>query len=507
MDEAGVLRVAARTNLHFHYKVHDDLGFLLYEPLLRTRPRTGGERPGPATLADLVPRLAEGWDVSGDGHVYTLRLRRGVVSSRGNPLRAEDVKWSWDRALLARRQGRFTARIAPLRDETAVEVLDDHRLRFTLERPNVTFPHFLTSKYIHIYDSAEVRRHATTDDPWAERWLDGNHAGFGPFVVEDWDEARDTVTYAANPRYFEPGRPRVARIRRYGVASAEERVARFRRGEFDIVTSLAGPDFLALAAEPGLRAHRIHGHDPLLLQMNCLRPPFDRVRRAVCHAVPYDHIFDVLWGGLHRRMRSPFVDACAGYTEEFFAYRTDPGRARELMRRAGVQGEVDATLLACPDFSPHIGATAAAIRDALRDIGIRVRIEEVDERRLRTAGFAHDFDLQLDPHIHMVPDDYYISVCDYGDAKWGVENLNRFFDAEVIALQRACLDARSEAERIRFSREMQRRILDGAPQAFLMQLNTLLVARREVAGLSWDANGRIHYHEIAKGSGEAATRR
>jgi ABC-type transport system substrate-binding protein len=140
------------------------------------------------------------------------------------------------------------------------------------------------------------------------------------------------------------------------------------------------------------------------------------------------------------------------------------------------------------------------IADSLAKIGIKVDIEEVNEHQLRTAGFSHEFDMMLDPHIHMIADDYYISLCDYGDAKWGVENLNQYFNEEVFALQKASLYAKTEAERIEFSRKMQKSILQGAPQAFLLQLNTLMISGDHVHGLKWDPNGRISYHELSKTS-------
>jgi peptide/nickel transport system substrate-binding protein len=500
MDHALVLKVGVRTNVHFHYKIYDDLGFMLYEPLLRYRPRTGGDNAVPATLDNLVPRLVKGWETSSDGLVYTLRLKEGILSSHGNPFRAQDIKWSWDRAMLARQQGRFTARIAPLRDENSIQIVDDSTVRFKLEHTNVTFPHFLTSKYIHIYDSVECRRHVTKDDPWAEGWLAANSAGYGPFVVESYDAEMDIVTYRANEYYFDATKPRIKKIQRIGIKSINERVARFRSGELDIISSLPGESYLELAAE-GTKPYRIHGHDPLLIQMNCLREPLNRVevRQALSYAVPYHHIFYNIWKGLHRTMRSPFVDACVGYTEQFFPYRTSVAKARKLLTDAGFSGGFETSLLIDRDFSPHVRATANAIRDALKEIGVMVRIDEVDEDRLRTAGFAHDFDMLMDPHIHMIADDYYVSLCDYGDSKWGVENLNQFFHEEVFQLQKECLTARTEIERVSYSHRMQKLIVNAAPQIFLMQLNTLMIAAQHVEGMSWDANGRIYYHEVSKG--------
>lgn len=87
-------------------------------------------------------------------------------------------------------------------------------------------------------------------------------------------------------------------------------------------------------------------------------------------------------------------------------------RSKALLRQAGISGSaIEVSLMICPDFSPHIQPTAEVIADSLAKIGIKVDIEEGSEHQLRTAGFSHEFDMMLDPYIHMIADDYSIRSC------------------------------------------------------------------------------------------------
>jgi peptide/nickel transport system substrate-binding protein len=496
MSKAGEIQVAVRTNHHFFNSVYDDLPQIVYEPLLRYRPRRRGYAWLQASLADLEPRLLAGWEASSGLDRYLLHLRPGVRSALGNELTAEDVKWSWDRAFLLRRQGRFTCRIAPVRSESDVVVLDRTTLEFRLERPNLGFPHFLTSKYVPIVDATEVRRHVTADDPYGANWLESHSAGFGAFSVSSFDRAADVATYVANPHYWDRNPAQIQRLVLRGVADPDQRAAMLRRGEVDAATSLTAELYKDLAGQPGLEGYRLPGHDPLLLQMNCQREPFKQreVRRALSFAVPYARILEEAWGGMMRPLRSPLIDVCMGYTDAGFPYVHDPSRAREMLAAAGLGSGFSAIMMIYSGLTPHIGRTATLLQDALAEVGVRVTIRDVDEGTLRTAGFAHDFDLLLDPHIHMVPDGYYIAVCDYGDSKWGIENINQYFGDEAIRRQKECLEARTEDERIATLHAFQHAVVEDAPQAFLAMLDTLMVARADLRGLAWEANGRLLWH-------------
>jgi peptide/nickel transport system substrate-binding protein len=500
MSEAGhTLTVALRTNKRYFSKVYDDRPFLLHEPLFRWGARKKGWLHRPAALADLEPRLVEWYEVSPDASVYTLHLRHGVKSINGNELTSADVRWSWERIFQLRGVGRFTGRIAPMKSQDNIIEKDKYTVEFRLDKPNITFPHFLASKYIPIVDSTEVKKHITADDPWAAKWLQEHHAAFGPFYVEKYDEKADIVIYGAHQNYW-AGAPLPNRLILRGVPNASDRVRLLKNGEVDIALSLSAEDFMTLQNNPNLNMTIVPSHDPMMLQMNCQKEPFKsvKVRQAVSYAVPYQELMDSIWKVASRPYRSPFIDVCLGYTDEFFHYKTDLIQAKALMAEAGIKSAINADMYVCGEILPEIIPTAKAIQTALAKIGINITIKDVNEQDFRTVSFAHSFDLMLDPHTHQVADGYYVSYDDYGDERWGIENMNQYFEPEVFKLQEESLKAKSEAERIQYIRDLQRVILEGAPQAYLFQINSLTGAQTSVRGMEWDLNGRMFYQHVYK---------
>lgn len=500
MNNAEVLTVAVRTNRSYYSTVYDDMGLLLNEPLFRYRARRNGWAFTPASLTDLEPRLAQRFDVSRDGRVYTIHLRHGIRSVAGNILTAADVKWSWDRAFQIRKQGRWTGRIAPMRSEDCVVARDDYVVEFHLDRPNVTFPHFLTSKYIPILDSREVQSHGTPDDPWSQQWLGSHQAGFGPFVVDSYDRKADVVVYSARDDYWVAGYPLIKQLVLRGVPSAADRIRLLEEKEVDVVTGLGPSDFVAIGERPDVQRLIIPSHDPVFLQMNCRKEPFanPNVRRAISYAVDYDAIRNEIWKGLVRPLKSAIVDACLGYTEEFFPYTTDRERARAILSAERIAVDRPIELLVDGEGSPEMLLTAESIRASLEEIGIRVQLRNVGDYEFRATAFQREFDLLLDGHTHVVPDPYYCTIDDYGDSKWGIQNFTGYSNENLYRLHSECLNARSEIERIQYVREFQRTILDDAPSAYLFLNNTLVAAHEYVDGLEWDVNGRMFFHNVSK---------
>ena len=496
------LIVATRAMNFWFAEIYDDMRLIVNERLLRYKPRKKEYSHTPAVLADLEPCLAEWYEVSPDGLVYTVYLRRGVKSLYGNELTSEDVKWSLEREFKIRKLGRWTARISPMRNEDSVKVKDKYAVEFHLEKPNVTFPHYLASKYLIMFDHLEMKKHLTDDDPWGEKWLKSHNASYGPFFIEDYDEKNGVATYRARQDYWCAGLPKLDRIILRTVPSARERFNLLRSGEVDMVTNLPVEEFLELQNESHINRLVIPSHDPLILQINCQREPFNnpKVRQAICYAIPYKDILDNVWRGLARPLKSPFVDACLGYTEELFPYDTNVEKARALLAEAGLAGGFQTSLLYSLSITPQsqIEQTVKVIKEALAKVRITVQLMNLNEPALHDTAFTHEFDLLLDPHHHMIADGYYISHDDYGDRKWGIENFQQYYSSELYHVQAECLKATTENERVPYVRDMQRIILREAQQAYLLHLNALMAARNNVNGLEWSVHGRVYYHRVYK---------
>src|SRR5262249_20348181 len=129
----------------------------------------------------VVPQLATSWQPSKDGKSYIVKLRQGVKSGAGNELTAEDVAWSWSKSISQARTGAFIAGVCNVEK---VEAMDTYTAKFVLKAPSAILERALALYVPMIVDSTEAKKHATKDDPYAEKWLAKNAAGFGPYMID-----------------------------------------------------------------------------------------------------------------------------------------------------------------------------------------------------------------------------------------------------------------------------------------------------------------------------------
>ena len=216
---------------------HHAFGFLVPDPVVDSQVNdflfgevySGLIRLGDGLEGEIEPDLASSFSVSDDGLRYRFELREGLQFSDGSLLTADDVKWSWERALLpetgARRSGAVLGDIAGATELmagdtgelTGVTVVDDSTLEVALERRQTNFPAFLADPLASVLSADNVASWGTVN--WSEfmreGWVEQNPTltfdelpvGTGPFrIVElDW---QTEATLEPNPFYW-GGEPQI----------------------------------------------------------------------------------------------------------------------------------------------------------------------------------------------------------------------------------------------------------------------------------------------------------
>ena len=136
--------------------------------VMREDTRVHGDRKGGLALRG---RLAEDWEVSGDGKKATFKLRQGVTSNWGNQFSATDVKWTWDRKFNLKGQGIFQTSVLGLTSPDQIKVEGDHAVSFNLDKPNPLLLKQQCNLANPIYDAKKCREAGGSDDPWAVKFL------------------------------------------------------------------------------------------------------------------------------------------------------------------------------------------------------------------------------------------------------------------------------------------------------------------------------------------------
>lgn len=368
----------------------------LFEGLTRLDPKT--LRPEPA--------MAERWDVSPDGRIYTFYLRDAPWSD-GKRVRASDFVYAFRRLLRPELGASYAFMLFPLQhaeaihrgempvDRLGVEAVDDRTLRVTLERPT---PYFL-SLLAH-WTAFPLPRHvleslnATTDR--STGWTRKEHlVSNGPFSLEEW-VAEDVIRVRKNPNYWEAESVSLAgaEFRPYKDASTEERA--FRGGELHVTFRLPrsrlphyranAPDVLRVDPYLESNAYVVNLSHPVLAD--------PRVRRALSLALDRDVLTRTVLYDVREPAFTYVPPGTAGFHSEAML-EENRERARALLAEAGYSEgtgvpELDLIISSGQDTENVAQVVQQQWKEAL---GIRVSINNLERKTYFSRRSEGDFDL------------------------------------------------------------------------------------------------------------------
>jgi ABC-type transport system substrate-binding protein len=449
----------------------------VYEGLTRYGRVTRGDR----TYLDasvIEGHLAERWQASQDGFRYVFTLREGVRSPYGNELTAADVEWSWAKSFAQRRTGLFIANVSNV---TAVKALSQREVEFTLNAPSSIFLSALTLYVPGIYDTTEVKKHATAEDPWALRWMEGNTAGFGAYHLRSL-RAGEQAEFVVNPNYFGQ-KPHFERIIYRAVPSGASRTTLLRSGQVQWIDRPTVQQVLDMQRDRRVKVQDQAGRAMASVRMNTAMRPFDdvRVRRAMNFAVNKDALKQGVGLGTGEIARSIVPPIVRDYDPSFFAYDHDPARARALLAEAGHPNGFEIDLL----FSNiwwWEEPMAIQVADQLRAVGVTCRPQRITGADLRARGAPNRQDMALftfeDGPIVLDPV-YALHLMARSD---GVSNRARYNNPAFDALVDRARGSPDRAVQIAAVKEAQRIWMEDAPWILTLYPQTFEAMAPNIAG-------------------------
>ena len=303
-----------------------------------------------------VPGVAERWDVSPDGLVYTFHLRANASWSDGQPVTADDFAQSFERILnpalaapyadmLYVLAGAEAYNAGKLKDfsKVGVKVLDAKTLQVTLRGPT---PYFLLMLNHHAWFPSPIRiidRFGSRYDK-SNRWTrPGNIVSNGPFRLKSW-RVGDAVVVVKNEKYWDAGKVRLKEVHFRPIESADAEDRAFRAGELHVTNSVpsAKIDSLRVARPSFLRLEPYYTNNYYAVNIDPAKQTNPalldvRVRRALALAIDRESLVRNVVRGGQAPAYSFVPPGPAGYEpREKLSY--DPERARALLVEAGYPG-------------------------------------------------------------------------------------------------------------------------------------------------------------------------
>jgi peptide/nickel transport system substrate-binding protein len=437
--------------------------------------------------SQLIPDLAERWEISNAGLTYVFHLREGVRWHDGAPFTAGDVQWTLESL---RDTGSLAAEA--IRRIAGIETPDARTVLIRLTEPWAPFLMTLASDGAFI-----LPRHLGGRDPGAPDW---RPVGTGPFKLDEWIRGR-SLTLTANLGYFKPG-PLLDRVIYLFEPDSARGAELVRSGAADYLLVRPRLDLLPdLARDPRLRVLTSPGEARSYLAFNLRRPPFGdpRVREAINRALDRAALVERAFHGYGAPGFGFFTPAIAwAYNPRALAPAFNLRRARALLDDAGLvpdqRGVRAALRLVTPDLSVQV-VLAREIRRQLLRVGIDARVEIVPYPRwIERVTQRRDFDLTLMGGGHG-PDPESLNAR-FGSR--GSFQIMGYASPELDAALAEGARATGLARRARAYFRAQEILARDLPIAPLAEIVRVTVCRKGVTGLAQaEARGLVPFHDYS----------
>jgi peptide/nickel transport system substrate-binding protein/oligopeptide transport system substrate-binding protein len=442
---------------------------------------------------NVVPSIAQSWEASRDGLVWTFYLRQGVKFHHGREVHAEDFVYTFLRILdprtasprawlFERVQGAEKFRAGEAESVEGLHALDAYTLQITLSQPYAPFINLLGMAQAQVLPREEVQRLGAA--------FGRQPIGTGPFRFVSW-VAGEEITLEANEAYYE-GRPFLDRLHYRIMPNHQGILAEFEKGTLEDV-DLTGQEDTPLSRDP--RFHFVR--KPLLatvfLWLDTRHSPLNnpQVRQAINYAINREAISSIIRQNRHVQARGILPLGMPGSNPDLVGYTYDPARAQQLLAEAGYPGGKD-----LPPLELWAGITTTAVQQEheaikrdLEQLGFKVELftaenwkqykTEVLGKRsgamYRTGWFA-DFP---DPDNFLFP-------------LFHTQSANNYANYSNPTIDRLLEQARSEGDylkRIQLYRQAEALIMTDAPVVNLVYYTFETLFQPYVQGIELNALG------------------
>ncbi|MCK6441306.1 ABC transporter substrate-binding protein [Elstera cyanobacteriorum] len=463
---------------------------------------------------NLVNSLAEKYEVSADGKVYTFKLRKGVkfhTTSFFKPTRemnADDVifsierQWKKDHPYNPVGGGKYQYfdDLGMSSELEKVEKVDDLTVRLTIKEPLSPFITNIAMPFMSVY-SKEYADQLQKQGKMEE--IDLKPVGTGPFVFVDYVKD-STIRYKTNPDYFE-GKSSLDGLVFAITPDAAQRVNKLKAGECNVAAYPNPADIEALKKEANLKVVQQAGLNVGYISFNTEKAPFGdkRVRQALNLAVNKKTILDAIYpGGIGEIAKNPIPPVIGwAYNNDIKDYAYDPEAAKKLLAEAGVPADTEVELWAMPvarPYNPNAKRMAEVVQADWAKVGIKAKIvsyEWADYLKRVRAGEHQTVMLGWTGDTGD-PDNFMFELLGCGSAKTGGNNA-RWCNAAYEELIQKARKTSDRAERGKLYKEAQVIFKDEAPWLTVAHAVQTVPMAKNVEGFKVDPLGRFKFYGVS----------
>ena len=420
---------------------------------------------------EVLPDLATSWTISDDNLTYTFSLVQGVKYHDGSDFNADDVKFSFDRAMA---EESVNPSKGIFKSIASVRVVDPNTIEIVLSKQDAFFLFNMAKGDASIVAPETAENNKT------------NPIGTGPFRFDSWTRG-DRMILTKNADYPDAANVALDKVEFRFISDPAAATAALMAEELDAFPGFPAPEILPqFEGDPRFDVRVGSTEGEVILAMNNAKPPFNdiRVRRAVSHAINRDEIIDGAMYGRATPIGSFYPPHGPAYVDLTQTYPHDTAKAKALFEEAGVAGTT--MTLRLPPF-PYAKRSGEIIQAQLAAAGIDAKVENVEWGFWISDVYKKQaYDMTIIAHT---------SPNDMGNFARGKKYFYGFEEAEFSDLWGRIRTETDAGKRGEMLKEGQHYLADNAIHGFLFQLPQLGVYRTGLNGF-W-ASRPVLYQPLA----------
>ncbi|WP_096841155.1 ABC transporter substrate-binding protein [Escherichia coli] len=452
----------------------------------------------------ITPILAESWQADPAAKTLTIKLKSDAKFASGNPVRPEDVIYSYVRAVTLNKSGAFILNVLGWQPEniaSQLKKIDDHtvQVQWSADVSPALALNILSTPIASIVDEKLVAPNAKNND-FGNEWLKMHSAGSGAFKMRTY-QPHQAIVMEANAS-SPTGAPKLKNVIIKNVPDPATRRLLIQQGDADMARDLGADQIDALQGKPGVKVMSIASAEQNYLAFNTgnkdnplmSNPAFWEAARWL---VDYDGITKNLLKGQYFTHQSFLPVGFPGALEEA-PFTFNPAKAKEILAKAGIK---DPHFTLDVENKPPFITIAQSIQASFAQGGVKVDLLPAAGSQVYSRVRAH----QHQGAIRMWLPDYFdahsnASSFAYNDGKSStVAGLNGWKIPELNKETLAAIAEPDSAKRLDLYKKMQQELQRSSPYVFIDQGKTQIVMRDNVQGYQQGLNAdMVWFDQVTK---------
>lgn len=325
--------------------------------------------------AKVIGDLATSFDLI-DDRTYEFKLKDNAVFGNGEPLTANDVKFTLERAAESAGQA---SKVECIEN---IEVVDDTTIRVQLVEPNTGFLVNMTEPSMCILNEKAV----TEDEE------EGCSIGTGPYEITEWVPDSHVLLTAKENYWGEAPKTKQFEFRK--IAEDSSRVIGLQAGDLDVILSVPTSEASYIDEDPNCSLIQTVSSQLFFIALNRNHEAFSdvRVRQAVQYAIKQEDIIIASTDGMGGACASTVAPSCWGFSDKVQGYEYNPEKAKELLAEAGYPDGLTIRFIVDKAVFP---TQVEIVQAQLAEVGITLDILSTDKTVTDEIRNSGEYDMTL----------------------------------------------------------------------------------------------------------------